>query len=139
MPQEMTSEKQSQASASLPLRPPWRALAVQQWLLQAQARLEIQSALASRAQNYVSQLRKRITESQTWVQEQLAAQGPPGERTQSSGKLQSAVFNIMDELVREGKPVTAQSLNSALTEHGMNPLSRAEAGGYVTYHNLMKN
>ena len=103
------------------------------------ARLELQAALASRAQDYVSRLQNRITENQTWIEDQLAEQGSPVESTQSRGKQKDTVFNIMDELKKEGKPLTAQSLNSALTDRGAKALSKIEAGGYVTQYKLMNN
>ena len=139
MAKEMTSERQPKALAAQSLRPAWRALAAQQWLLQVRARLEIQAALASRAQDYVSRLQNRITENQTWIEDQLAAQGSPVESNQSRGKQQSTVFNIMDELAKGGEPVTAQSLNSALIERGDEALPKVKAAGYVTQYKLMKN
>lgn len=135
MAQERKSVERPRTLTIPLLRPAWRELAVQQWLLQAHARLQIQSALASRVRDYFSQIHGHITERDALIQQHLATRGSSGESTQRAGRLRSTVFNILDELAAEGT-VTPPILNAALVEHGEPPLSINEAQGYIAYHNL---
>jgi hypothetical protein len=131
MAKETMSEQQAPAlTRSSPLLT-WRALAAQQWLHKENARLEIQLALAARVQDFVSQLQKRITARQSWIQEQLVTQGSSGGSTQTPGQRRSRVPDIIEQLAQE-KNLSPQALNAALIEHGLSPLSYAEAQGQIT-------
>jgi hypothetical protein len=129
----MTTEKingQSQVAAIPQLRQAWRDLAVQQWLLQANARLEIQSVLASRAYDYLGQLQKNIEQHQAAVQERLTAYGKPSGSTQQSDEAQSTALALIKDLAAEG-PVNTETLNEALKKGGHYELPKNVAQGLI--------
>lgn len=139
MAKERTSAWRPPALTGPRLRPALRDLAVQHWLLRAHARLEIQSALASRMRDYAGQLEDRITERQAWIQEQLSSPGHSRESTQPYRKQRSMVSGIIDELAREGRTLSPQVLNAALMEHGESPLPITVAQGHINDYLLTKN
>jgi hypothetical protein len=136
----MATEKakgwQTQAATIAPLRQAWRDLAVHQWLLQANARLEIQSALASRVQDYFGQLQKRIVDRQAAIRDQLEAHGTPPGNTQHPGRLQSIVSSIVTDLTSKEMPVSAQTVNAALIDLGLPAQPANVVRGLITHHLL---
>jgi hypothetical protein len=121
MATERAPEWQSQAAAVPRLRQAWRALAFQQWLIQANASLQIQAVLASRMRDYFDQVGKRVADRQALIQDQLEAYGNPSGSTQPSGSLQSTVSRIVDELTSKGTTVNAHAVKDALVKLGQPP------------------
>jgi hypothetical protein len=106
--------------------PAWRQLAVQQWLIQERASLQIQSVLASRMNDYLVQRQRRLADRQTAIEEQLAVYENPSGSTQPSEGIQSRVSRVIGQLAKEG-PVTSEALNIALRESGNLELPKAQA------------
>jgi hypothetical protein len=106
--------------------PAWRQLALQQWLIQARARLQIESVLATRMNDYLVQYQHRLADRQSAIEEQLAGYENPSGSAQPSGGIQSRVSRVIDQLAKKG-PVTSEALNTALKESGYHELPKAQA------------
>ena len=106
--------------------PAWRQLAVQQWLIQEHASLQIRSALAARMNDYLVQVQQRLADRQSAIEEQLAGYENPSGSAQPSGGIQSRVSRVIDQLAKKG-PVTSEALNTALRESGYNELPKSQA------------
>jgi ribose 1,5-bisphosphokinase PhnN len=127
MATEAAKDWQSQVTVIPQLRQAWRQLAIQQWLTYANARLEIQAALALRTRDYFDELQQRISNRQAAVKEQLDKIGS----LQQSGSPGTTVHELLAKLASEG-PVDAQTLNEALKASGHNELPKSVAQGLIS-------
>ena len=118
--------------------PMWREVLVQQWLLEEQTRLRLQSLHAARIHDHANQLQDRITRRERWVQQRLAEAEHPsgptqprpgGKKGKQSGKLRTNVFSILDDLAGAGQRPSLRVVNARLGEAGLRELSTLEFQG----------
>ena len=118
--------------------PMWREVLVQEWLLEEQARLRLQSLSAARIHDHANQLQERITQRDRWVQQRLAEvertagptqPSPGGKKGKKGGKLRANVFSILDDLAGKGQRPRLRVVNARLGEAGLRELSTLEFQG----------
>jgi len=96
----------------------WRQMAFQQYLIRAHARMQVQQAIASRMNEYLSQFQQHTAERMAKIKGQLATFETSSESTPQSRSQQTMVLGLIPRLADEG-PVTSEKLNKALRDSGM--------------------
>jgi hypothetical protein len=130
MATERTNEWQQMVPTIPFIAPAWRQVAIEQRLIQARARLQMQLAIASRMHDYLSQFQQRTAERLAGLEGQLTKYEASPESTPQSGSQQTMVLGLIRELAREG-PVSTEKLNKALEDRGKPSLPRGMAQGAI--------